>query len=77
MGCSGEYSEMFRRLESIGGDVIVRESQVNGTDFKKIMADLPAPKLALNGRGGEAMTNTCRLMKWVRREASSVGTRRW
>ena len=28
--CSGEYSEMFRRLESIGGDVIVRESQIHG-----------------------------------------------
>lgn len=77
MGRSGEYSEMFRRLESIGGDVIVRESQVSGTDFKKIMADLPAPKLALNGRGGEVMTNTCRLMKWVRSGGSSVGTRRW
>ena len=60
---SGEYSEMFRRLESIGGDVIVRESQVNGVDFKKIMADLPTPKLAVNGRGGDVMTSTCRLMK--------------
>ena len=47
----------------MGGDVIVRESLVHGVDFKKIMADLPTPKLALNGRGGETMTNTCRLIK--------------
>lgn len=61
--CSGEYSQLFRRLESLGADVIVRESLVHGVDFKKIMADLPAPKLAFNGRGGETMTNTCRLLK--------------
>ena len=64
---------MFRRLESIGGDVIVRESQIHGVVcgqercdeyyFKKIMSDLPAPKLGLNGRGGDVMTDTCRLMK--------------
>ena len=30
------------------------------------MQDLPAPKMALNGRGGCAMTNMCRLLKWVR-----------
>ena len=77
MGRSGEYSEMFRRLASIGGDVIVRESQVSGTDFRKVMAGLPTPKLALNGRGGGVMTNAWRLVKWVRRETLSVGTRRW
>lgn len=27
---SGEYSQMFRRLESMGGDVIVRESLAHG-----------------------------------------------
>ena len=66
---------MFRRLESMGADVIVRESMAhsvvkflvytfNSQDFKKIVADLPTPRLAFNGRGGETMTNTCRLLKY-------------
>lgn len=59
----GEYSQLFRLVESMGGDVIVRESQLHGVDFKRIMEDLPTPKLALNGRGGATMTNTCRLLK--------------
>lgn len=29
------------------------------------MQDLPAPKLALNGRGGCVMTDMCRLLKYV------------
>ena len=60
---SGEYSQLFRLVESMGGDVIVRESQLHGVDFKKIMDDLPVPKLALNGRGGSVMTDTCRLLR--------------
>ena len=27
---SGEYSALFRRLESLGADVVVRESQLHG-----------------------------------------------
>ena len=27
---SGEYSQLFRRLESLGADVVVRESQLHG-----------------------------------------------
>ena len=50
-------------MEALGGDVIVKESQLNGVDFKKMLADLPAPKIALDGCGGEVMSNTCRLMK--------------
>ena len=60
-------------MEALGADVVVRESQLHGVvgvwcvadawDFKKIMQDLPAPKLALNGRGGCVMTDMCRLLK--------------
>ena len=27
---SGEYSALFRRLESLGADVVIRESQLHG-----------------------------------------------
>ena len=30
MTASGEYSQLFRRLESLGADVVVRESQLHG-----------------------------------------------
>ena len=30
------------------------------------MDDLPVPKLALNGRGGSVMTDTCRLLRLMR-----------
>lgn len=41
------------------------------------MADLPAPKLALNGRGGEAMTNTCRLLKYDNEDGFNIGMLLW
>lgn len=41
------------------------------------MADLPAPKLALNGRGGEAMTNTCRLLKYDSEDGLNIGMLLW
>ena len=61
-------------LEALGGDIIIRESQIDGSvrlynkkiheqDFKKILSDYPVMKLVLNGRGGSSMKTLCNLVK--------------
>ena len=47
----------------MGGDIVVSESQLDGTDLKKSLSALPPVKLVLNGRGGCVMTDMCRLLK--------------
>ena len=43
-------------LEEMGGDIVVSESQLDGTDLKKSLSALPPVKLVLNGRGGCVMS---------------------
>lgn len=44
-----DYAPTVERLKLMGGDVVIGESYANSAGFKSVMADLPAPKLALNG----------------------------
>ena len=54
--------EKSKLLEAVGVDGTPEQMAEH---FKKMLADIPAPTMALDGCGGEVMTNTCRLMKWV------------
>ena len=63
---------MFRRLESIGGDVIVRESQIHGVvcvkeccveyDLKKIFIFITGPKRGFYCRGGVVFSDSFRFI---------------
>ncbi|KAK8814095.1 hypothetical protein WA158_007957 [Blastocystis sp. Blastoise] len=60
---SSEYENEFRTLETIGADIICRETYVGTPAFKKLLSDLPAAKLAVDGMGGIVGTNTARNIK--------------
>jgi trans-2-enoyl-CoA reductase len=61
------------KLQGLGADVIIKESQLNGTvgvgriyevqDFIKMIKNLPPVKLVFNGRGGNVMSEVCKYVK--------------
>lgn len=48
-----DYAPTVERLKLMGGDVVIGDEYINTEGFRAVMADLPAPKLALHG-GDEA-----------------------
>lgn len=52
-------------LEEMGGDIVVSESQLDGTDLKKSLSALPPVKLVLNGRGGCVMSEVLKMVRGV------------
>lgn len=74
--CGKKSEELYHQAELAGGDVLIRESQLQSNvvvvvgadeqDFQKILSDLPSPVLVLNGRGGSVMTRMCSQLKFVR-----------
>ena len=55
-----------KKLEELGGDIVVSESQLDGTDIKKTLGAMPPVKLVLNGRGGCTMSELLKMVKWGR-----------
>ena len=47
-------------LKSLGGDIVVPESYFMSTEYKRLVENLPAPKLGINGVGGDSVTNVAR-----------------
>ncbi|KAK8821858.1 hypothetical protein WA556_002303 [Blastocystis sp. ATCC 50177/Nand II] len=54
-----------KMLEEMGGDIVVSESQLDGTDLKKSLSALPPVKLVLNGRGGCVMSEVLKMVRGV------------
>uniref|UniRef100_A0A7S4L2U0 enoyl-[acyl-carrier-protein] reductase n=1 Tax=Paramoeba aestuarina TaxID=180227 RepID=A0A7S4L2U0_9EUKA len=57
-----DYADTVERIKAYGGYVVVQDSYTKGPDFKKLIADLPAPKLALNSAGGDSATEMARIL---------------
>lgn len=55
-----EYGELVERMKSRGADIVVPCSMVGTPHFKKLLTDLPAPKLAFNCVGGQSATDLAR-----------------
>jgi len=55
-----EFDETVSHLQGIGGDIVVGSDYAATHQFKKLLSDLPPPKLALNGVGGESATELAR-----------------
>jgi len=51
-----------KRLRTFGADFIVDEDTVTSREFKNLITDLPAPRLALNCVGGKNATEIARLL---------------
>jgi len=56
------YKEVVEQLKSLGGDVVVSEELPRSSDFASVLADIPAPTLALNAVGGASATDLARLL---------------
>lgn len=46
-----DYLEVAALVKELGGDVVMESDYVGSASYKKLVADLPAPKLAINGLG--------------------------
>lgn len=53
---------LIERIKKIGGYVVDIDTSLGTHEFSKIISDLPQPKLALNGTGGESATEIARLL---------------
>lgn len=57
---TGDAETAVQHLKDLGGDIVVTEAYANTTNFKKLIADLPAPSLGINGAGGASATTIAR-----------------
>ncbi|CAK4148680.1 unnamed protein product [Aphanomyces euteiches] len=46
------YAETVEHLKGLGATIVCTDDYLGSADFKRLIADLPAPKLALNAVGG-------------------------
>lgn len=53
---------VISQLKEFGGDIVVTESYANSANMKKLVSDLPKPKLALNGVGGQSSRAVARFL---------------
>ena len=51
-----------RLLQNLGGDLNVPEHFLSTPEFQEILAELPPIKLALNGAGGECVSDFARVV---------------
>jgi len=49
-------------LKSLGADMVVFDDYITKPAFRRLISDLPAPKLALNSIGGESATEMARML---------------
>jgi|ERR1712232_75489 len=57
-----EYGEIVERSKKDGAYIVISDNHIDKPRFKKLIYDLPSPKLALNCSGGESATNIARLL---------------
>jgi len=53
---------LIERLKEYGAHLVVDEEFIRKPEFKKLLSDLPKPKLALNCTGGPSATEIARLL---------------
>lgn len=56
------YEETVAAMKAAGADLVVHEDFFQSHEMKKILADLPAPKLALDAVGGSSAANLARAL---------------
>jgi len=57
-----DFAETHDRLKAVGAFMVVSEDYVKTPQFKRLLTDLPAPKLALNCVGGTSATDLARIL---------------
>jgi trans-2-enoyl-CoA reductase len=57
-----DHADMVEKLKAYGGYIVDVDTYLNTPQFKRLIADLPKPKLALNCTGGPVVTDMARLL---------------
>jgi len=57
-----DYDELVERMKNYGGYMVISDDYARTPEFRKLIADLPKPKLALNCVGGASATEMLRLL---------------
>ncbi|DAZ95190.1 TPA: hypothetical protein N0F65_013035 [Lagenidium giganteum] len=79
----GEYEKTHEHLKNLGATIICHDQYLGSAEFKRLIADLPAPKLALNCVGGRSSLEMAKVLGTkgthvtyggMSKEAVSVGT---
>lgn len=52
--------QLIEQMKQYGGYIVVTEDFLNTPEFKRLVSDLPKPKLALNGAGGPTVAEMAR-----------------
>ena len=55
-----DQEDMVEKMKAWGGYIVVTESYLRTPNFRRLIKDLPAPRLALNGAGGYSATEIAR-----------------
>lgn len=59
---SEDYEQMNERLKGLGGDIVCTSDYFKTAEFRRLISDLPEPKLGLNCTGGTDATNIGRAL---------------
>eukprot|EP01122_Echinamoeba_exundans_P010600 TRINITY_DN39_c1_g1_i1.p1 TRINITY_DN39_c1_g1~~TRINITY_DN39_c1_g1_i1.p1 ORF type:complete len:359 (-),score=92.15 TRINITY_DN39_c1_g1_i1:105-1181(-) len=54
--------QLIEQMKQYGGYIVVTEDFLNTPEFKRLISDLPKPKLALNGAGGPTVAEMARIL---------------
>eukprot|EP01113_Clastostelium_recurvatum_P039307 TRINITY_DN598_c0_g1_i2.p1 TRINITY_DN598_c0_g1~~TRINITY_DN598_c0_g1_i2.p1 ORF type:complete len:368 (-),score=109.35 TRINITY_DN598_c0_g1_i2:39-1115(-) len=57
-----DFDATVERLKSYGGDIVVSEKYARTPQFKRLIADMTKPRLALNCVGGDSATELARTL---------------
>jgi len=57
-----DYDSLVERMKTYGAYIVISEDYIRTPEFRKLIADLPKPKLALNCVGGPSATEMLRLL---------------
>lgn len=57
-----DQPDTVERIKAYGGFIVVDENYLRSFEFRRLISDLPKPKLALNGAGGITATEMARLL---------------
>jgi len=55
-------AEIVEKMKAYGGFIVCTDNYMQTPEFRRLISDLPKPKLALNGLGGPTVTEMSRLL---------------
>jgi len=58
-------AELVEKMKAYGGFVVCTDNYMQTPEFRRLISDLPKPKLALNGLGGPTVTEMTRLLEYA------------